>query len=226
MMANGKFIAYYRVSTAQQGRSGLGLDGQQEAVRRHLNGGDWELVAEFTEVESGKRNDRPQLAAALAACRRHRAILIVGKLDRLARNVAFVSNLMEAGVEFIACDNPNANKLTIHILAAMAEYEREQISARTIAALAQAKARGVKLGNPRLAECRNVDTSAATQVRAKARAAADDDLRQIVADARAVGETSVRGIAEYLTLAGVPTPTGRSEWSFETTRRLLARLAA
>ena len=105
-MAQGKFVAYYRVSTAKQGRSGLGLEAQQEAVRSYLNGGSWQLVAEVVEVESGKRNDRPKLAEALRLCRLHGATLIIAKLDRLARNVAFISNLMESGVEFTAVDFP------------------------------------------------------------------------------------------------------------------------
>jgi DNA invertase Pin-like site-specific DNA recombinase len=118
---NGRYVAYYRVSTQKQGRSGLGLEAQCQAVRDHLNGGAWKLIAEFTEVESGKRADRPKLAQALAACRLHRAKLIIAKLDRLARNVAFISNLMEANVEFEAVDFPQANRLTIHILTAVAE---------------------------------------------------------------------------------------------------------
>src|SRR4051812_34693876 len=146
-MESGKWVAYYRVSTQKQGNSGLGLDAQRDAVLGYLNGGDWQLVAEFTEVESGKKNDRPELAKALATCRRIGATLIIAKLDRLARNVAFVSNLMEAGVEFVAVDMPMANKLTVHILAAVAEHEREMISARTKAALAAARARGVRLGH-------------------------------------------------------------------------------
>ena len=135
----GKFVAYYRVSTQRQGRSGLGLEAQQTAVRDYLNGGDWRLVAELTEVESGKRSDRPKLVEALKLCRLHGATLIIAKLDRLARNVAFVSNLMEAGVEFHAVDFPQANRLTIHILAAVAEHEARAISERTRAALASAK---------------------------------------------------------------------------------------
>jgi DNA invertase Pin-like site-specific DNA recombinase len=147
---SGKFVAYYRVSTARQGRSGLGLAAQQAAVHEHLNGGKWRIVAEFTEVESGKRADnRPKLAEALAACRVHGATLIIAKLDRLARNVAFVSNLMEAGVDFEAVDFPAANRLTVHILAAVAEHEARMISERTKAALAAAKRRGVKLGGIR-----------------------------------------------------------------------------
>lgn len=215
------FISYLRVSTQQQASSGLGIEAQRSAIARHVKG---EVIAEFVETESGKRNDRPQLLAALAACRRHRAVLVVGKLDRLARNVAFVSNLMESNVEFVACDNPHATRLTIHILAAVAENERAMISARTVAALAQAKARGTVLGSPSLARDRNTDTRAATAAKAKSRAMADEDLRQVVADARQGGETSIRGIADWLTTSGVPTPRGGSEWSFETTRRLLARL--
>src|SRR4051795_2520167 len=148
-MAQGKFVAYYRVSTAKQGRSGLGLEAQQEAVRAHLNGGSWQLVAEVVEIESGKRNDRPKLAEAMRLCRLHGAMLIIAKLDRLARNVAFVSNLMESGVEFTACDFPQANRLTVHILAAVAEHEAEMISTRTKLALAAAKRKGTVLGGDR-----------------------------------------------------------------------------
>lgn len=145
-MPNGNFIAYYRVSTARQGESGLGLEAQQKAVADYLNGGDWKILAEYTEVESGKRSDRPKLAEAVALCKRHKATLIIAKLDRLARNVHFISGLMEAGIEFIAVDNPNANKLMLHMLAAFAEHEREMISKRTRDALQAAKARGVQLG--------------------------------------------------------------------------------
>ena len=130
----GKWVSYLRVSTDRQGQSGLGLEAQRKAVLDFLNGGQWKLAEEFVEVESGKRNNRPQLAAALAACKRLKARLVVAKLDRLARNVAFISRLMESGIEFVAADMPFANKLTIHILAAVAEHEREAISARTKAA--------------------------------------------------------------------------------------------
>jgi DNA invertase Pin-like site-specific DNA recombinase len=142
MVSHGNFVAYYRVSTARQGKSGLGLEAQRAAVREHLNGGTWQVVAEFTEIESGKNADRPKLAAALKECRLRRAKLIIAKLDRLARNVAFVSNLMESGVEFEAVDFPQANRLTIHIMAAIAEHEAKMISDRTKAALAAAKRRG------------------------------------------------------------------------------------
>src|SRR5277367_4199142 len=148
-MGNGKFVAYYRVSTAKQGASGLGLEAQQESVRSYLNGGRWKMVDEVTEIESGKRNDRPALASALSLCRIHKATLIIAKLDRLARNVHFISGLMESKVDFVAVDFPQANKLTVHILAAVAEHEALMISQRTKAALGAAKARGVVLGGNR-----------------------------------------------------------------------------
>ncbi len=134
-MANGKFVSYLRVSTARQDASGLGLEAQRTAVAGYLNGGDWTLIKEVVEVESGKRNDRPALASALQLCRKHKATLVIAKLDRLARNVAFISNLMEAGVEFVAVDMPQANRFMVHILAAVAEQEAEAISKRTKAAL-------------------------------------------------------------------------------------------
>jgi DNA invertase Pin-like site-specific DNA recombinase len=144
---SGKFVAYFRVSTDRQGKSGLGLDAQRKAILDYLNGGSWSLVGEFVEVESGKNSDRPQLAAALAACKKHKAKLVIAKLDRLSRNLAFIATLMESGVEFVAVDNPHASKLTIHVLAVIAEHEREMISARTKAALAAAKARGQVLAD-------------------------------------------------------------------------------
>jgi len=147
-MSVGKFVTYYRVSTQRQGLSGLGLDAQRETVRQFLNGAACEVLGEFIEVESGRKSDagRPELRRALAACKRAGATLLVAKLDRLSRSVAFVSSLMEAGVKFTACDLPEANELTIHILAAVAEHEAKRISQRTKDALAAAKARGTVLG--------------------------------------------------------------------------------
>src|SRR3954467_1869811 len=181
------FVAYYRVSTDRQGQSGLGLDAQRSAVAGFV--GARALIAEFTEVESGKRADRPQLAAALDLCRRQRAMLVIAKLDRLARNVAFIANLMESGVEFTAVDMPSANNLTLHILAAVAEHEREMISARTKAALAAAKARGMKLGGNRgklhLVAGKGCQVSAAARLsKAKRRAA---DIVPVVEGIRASG---------------------------------------
>jgi DNA invertase Pin-like site-specific DNA recombinase len=141
---SGPFVAYYRVSTYRQGRSRLGLEAQQAAVRGYL--GTETPIAEFTEVETGKRNDRPELDRALALCRKRKARLVIAKLDRLSRNLAFIAALMDASVEFVAVDNPHATRLTLHILAAVAEHEREMIADRTKAALGAAKARGVRLG--------------------------------------------------------------------------------
>jgi DNA invertase Pin-like site-specific DNA recombinase len=145
-----KFVAYLRVSTARQGRSGLGLEAQREAVRAFAESRAGKIIApEFVETESGKRNDRPQLQAALGRCRATGATLVVAKLDRLSRNAVFLLTLRDSGVPFVAADMPEANTLTIGILAVVAQAEREAISGRTQAALAAAKARGVKLGNPR-----------------------------------------------------------------------------
>ena len=139
------FITYLRVSTDRQGRSGLGLEAQRKAVLEHV-AGKGEIAAEFVEVESGKRNDRPQLARALTEAKRIGAVLLIAKLDRLARNVAFIANLLEAGVEIAAADMPQANRFLLHVMAAVAEHEAQAISDRTRAALAAAKARGVALG--------------------------------------------------------------------------------
>lgn len=149
-MANGKFVAYYRVSTQKQGQSGLGREAQQKAVSEYLNGGDWKLIGEFEEVETGKGSKaldkRPQLKAALAVAKKEKATLIIAKLDRLARNVHFTSGLLESGVDFVCADMPKANKVMLQMYSVMAEWEGEQISLRTKASLAAAKARGVKLG--------------------------------------------------------------------------------
>jgi DNA invertase Pin-like site-specific DNA recombinase len=186
-MAKGKFISYLRVSTARQGASGLGLEAQREAVRNYLNGGHWQLVQEVVEVESGKRNDRPAIAEALRLCRLHRATLVIAKLDRLARNVHFISSLMESGVDFVACDFPEANRLTVHILAAVAEHEAAMISARTKAALQAAKARGVALGGQRgsLERMKGMaakGTRASATVRQQAAAKRREDLLPVIED--------------------------------------------
>jgi DNA invertase Pin-like site-specific DNA recombinase len=208
------FVAYFRVSTDKQGASGLGLEAQREAVARHVGVAGGTIVGEFEEIESGKRNDRPQIAAALTMCRARRATLIIAKLDRLARNVAFISGLMDSGVDFIACDNPHATRLTIHILAAVAEHEREMISARTKAALAAAKARGVQLGNPRLAEARRRSLT----VRRRRRPA--PDLVSIAAGLAAQGLSS-REIARRLNRLGLRSPHGK-QWHGATVAKLLA----
>jgi DNA invertase Pin-like site-specific DNA recombinase len=228
-MTEGRFVAYYRVSTDRQGRSGLGLEAQQDAVRRYLNGSGLEVIEEVVEVESGKRDDRPGLDKALGLCRAHRAKLIIAKLDRLARNVEFTARILNSGVEFVAVDNPHANKLTIHILAAMAEHEREQISTRTKAALTQARARGRQLGGDRgnlTADLRTAGNTASADARRKGAADHARDLLPVIERLRAAGITSDRGLARALNAETVPTPSGRGQWQAVTVQRLLARVQA
>lgn len=224
-MQKRKYVSYVRVSTARQGMSGLGLEAQQDAVTRFVNGGSWEPVAEFKEVETGKGADalakRPQLRAALDACRKHGATLVIAKLDRLARNVHFVSGLMESKVNFVACDMPDANELTIHMMAAFAEHEAKRISQRTKEALAVAKARGVKLGRAGATNLRpNVE---------KRQAAADafaERLRPFFAS-MASEKLSQRGMVGRLNTVGIPTSTGEiGKWRLSQVQRILARMEA
>jgi DNA invertase Pin-like site-specific DNA recombinase len=210
-------IAYYRVSTDRQGRSGLGLDAQRHAVALYL-AGRGELVAEFTEVETGKKSDRPQLAAALAECRRLKATLLIAKLDRLARNVYFVSGLMESGVDFVAVDMPEANRLTIHILAAVAEYEADRVSVRTKEALAIAKGRGTRLGNPTPAP--SLERGRAT--RAAKLEAHRQSIAPLVKHLRDEGR-SLRAIAAELNARGIPTARRGNKWHPETVANVLER---
>jgi DNA invertase Pin-like site-specific DNA recombinase len=186
----------------------------------YLNGGAWELVAEFTEVESGKHAERPQLQKALEACRKHKARLVIAKLDRLSRNVAFIATVMESGVEFVAVDNPHANKLTVHILAAVAQHEREMISERTRAALQAAKARGQKLGNPRIAETAKLGRAALV-------ASADQfaaNVLPIIREIQAAGHVSANAIAGKLNERGVRSRRG-GRWSHVQVGAILARPA-
>ena len=205
---DGKFIAYYRVSTDKQGKSGLGLEAQRQAVENYLNGGSWKLIAEFTEVESGKNSERPQLRAAQAACKKHKARLVIAKLDRLSRNVAFIANLLEAGTDFVAADNPHANKPMVQMMAVFAEMERDAISKRTKEALAAARARGVQLGNPRLAEAR-AGVNVARQEAADAFARA---MLPIIHEIQGTGTSSLRGVAKALSARGIKTARGGA-WS-------------
>ncbi len=217
-MAHGKFIAYYRVSTDRQGSSGLGLDAQRRAVMTHLNGGEWELIEEVVEVESGKRNDRPELERALAICRKHKATLIIAKLDRLSRNLAFIANLMESGVEFVATDMPHANRTMLQIMAVFAEHEREMISKRTKEALRAAKERGVKLGSPSPAKAASKGRETRT---GNANRFATNTL-PIIQEIRAAGICTLNGIACALNARGVRTPRG-GEWKPMTVKRVLER---
>jgi DNA invertase Pin-like site-specific DNA recombinase len=213
------YIAYFRVSTTRQGRSGLGLEAQQQAVNAFLHGHEELIVESFTEIESGRKNDRPQLSAALEACRRHKAALLIAKLDRLVRNVHFISGLMESGVEFIAVDMPEANRLTIHILAAVAEHERETISQRTKAALRAAKARGTKLGSPQPEKGATI-RSRVLQKKADRFAA---NILSIIHGLQAQGITNYKALARELNTQGVLTA-NRRKWYGSTVKNLLQRV--
>lgn len=224
MVNSSQYVAYYRVSTQRQGKSGLGLDAQRKAVKDRLCGRG-ELISEYTEIESGRRTDRPRLADALAACRLHRATLIIAKLDRLARNVAFVSNLMEAGIEFEAVDFPQANRLTIHILSAVAEHEARMISDRTCAALAAAKSRGIRLGGfrGRAGTCNDLIKARAARTAKAARRASD--LAATIQTVRIEGATSLGDFAAALNERGITAPRGGA-WSAAQVKRVLSRLGA
>ena len=213
-----RYVAYYRVSTQKQGRSGLGLDDQREMVRHFLREGET-LVEEFTEVESGRKKERPQLQAAIGAARQHRARLLIAKLDRLSRNASFVMLLRDSEVDFVACDLPDANTLTIGIMASFAQHEAEQISKRTRAALAQKKSRGFKLGKPEnlTQESRNKSILAIVE-NARSHPAnkqASELIRLYQHD-----KLTTRAIAEKLNQHGFRTRRGKLFMS-ETVRRLL-----
>lgn len=207
---DGRFVAYYRVSTEEQGRSGLGIEAQQKAIRSYLNGGSWELVTELTEVESGKNSDCPKLQEALRLCRLYKATLIIARLDRLSRNVAFIANLMEGDVDFVAVDNPQVNRFTLHILAAVAEEERRLISERTKAALAAAKARGVRLGAPEGASnLKNCDAGRARSAAIRSQKAREraKALSPILAELEGL---SLNAKARELNRRGILTPRGKA----------------
>lgn len=213
---SGNFIAYYRVSTERQGRSGLGLEAQQEAVGRYLAGVGGQAQETFTEIESGRHNQRPELLAAIAACRKRKARLVIAKLDRLSRNAAFLLTLRDSNVDFVAADMPNADRLTVGILAVMAEHERDLISKRTREALAAKKARGESLGNPRLAEVRQ---KGAAQNKAAAQAFAAN-IRPLVDELRRQGHLSLRAIARELNRRAISTARG-GQWGPQTVANVL-----
>lgn len=211
-----KYIAYYRVSTQKQGESGLGLEAQQAAVNTYVETNAGMLLETFQEVESGKRKNRPELNKAIQACKKQKATLVVAKLDRLARNVAFISSLMESKVDFIACDQPHANKFTIHILAAVAEFEREMISKRTKEGLKAAKRRGVKLGvhGKEVLSKRN-------------RADANDFARKmipVINRLRSQGYKTIMALTEEMNKRGIDTYTGSGKWHISSTHKLLNRI--
>lgn len=223
-----KAVAYYRVSTATQARSGLGLEAQRAAVADLCAHRGLEIIAEFTEVESGKRNDRPELSEALRRAKLTGATLVVAKLDRLSRSVSFLSTLQDSGAKFIAADMPEANELTVHILAAVAQAERKAISTRTKEALRAAKARGVRLGNPNgaasLKRAGKGNVAAVEAVKLEAQSRAQELAAEITA-VKAAGAQSLREIAQGLNERHIEAPRGGS-WHPSGVKRVLERLGA
>jgi DNA invertase Pin-like site-specific DNA recombinase len=211
-----KIVSYRRVSTTKQGDSGLGLEAQEQAVAQFAKSNGGTIIAAFTEVESGRKSSRPQLAAAIAACRQHGAKLVVAKLDRLSRNAAFTAALLDSDVDFVACDNPHANRLTIQILAAIAEHEARQTATRTREALAELKEQGVKLGNP------NAAAAIPAAVAANQKLAADHAATvRPIAEKLRNAKRSLQAIADHLTANGYSTRRG-NRWTATAVSRLLA----
>ena len=218
-----KFIAYYRVSTAKQGQSGLGLEAQQAAVADYLSTNTGELVKQYTEIQSGSKNNRPELQAALRQCRLTGATLLIAKLDRLSRNRSFLMSVQDSSVKFVAVDMPEANHFTVGLMACLADYERELISERTKAALKAAKARGVVLGNPRLDEVRNTDTTAATLAKTAKANSRNAEMLEIINEIQDSVSTalSTRQLAKHLNDAGYKTARG-GHWHATSVNRVLA----
>ncbi len=212
------FVSYLRVSTERQGASGLGVDAQRSAIRRYVDLCQGKLLLELVEVESGKRADRPVLEQAITFCKRNDATLLVAKLDRLSRTVSFMSRLIDTGVDFVAVDNPHANKLMIHVLSAFAEHERDLIAARTRAALASAKTRGVRLGNPKIADAR---IEAGKMIKTNADLFCEN-VAPIIIQIRSSGITSLQGVAEALEARGIRTARG-GQWHPATVRNVEQR---
>jgi DNA invertase Pin-like site-specific DNA recombinase len=220
-MARGKWISYLRVSTSRQGESGLGIEAQRQAVANFLNGAQWTLLKEFVEVESGAKTDRPRLNEALRACRLYGARLVIAKLDRLSRDAHFLLGLAKAGVDFVAADMPNANRLTVGIMAMVAEEERRLISRRVKEALAAAKARGTKLGGDRGVKPSEDCLRASAATRRAIAAARASDILPAIAQLQEAGVTSLRAIAAGLIAQGIPTPRDAEVWRPAQVARLL-----
>ncbi|QHQ35436.1 recombinase family protein [Algicella marina] len=223
-----KFVAYERVSTARQGKSGLGLDAQRKAIEDFAVARTATILGRFTEIESGRKTDRPKLAEALGLARLTGATLVIAKLDRLSRNAAFLLTLRDSGVRFVAVDMPEANDLTVGIMALVAEQEREAISRRTREALAAAKARGVKLGNPNGAEALRRAGKGGEALRATVARNADEfaeELRPVVEAIQADGHTTLRAMARELNHRGILTRRG-GRWHVSNVRNLVERLTS
>jgi DNA invertase Pin-like site-specific DNA recombinase len=220
----GKFVAYYRVSTDRQGQSGLGLDAQRELVRTFLNGGRWDLVGEFTEVESGTRkrlNERPMLKAALELARKQKATLVVAKLDRLARDVQFISTLLNGNVRFVCADMPEADRVFLQMMSVFAEYEAKRISERTQQALAALKRQGKKLGSP----TPEIGSAEGVKVIKEKADAYAERVAPVVRDIiRKSGADTLRDIAAALSARGIQTPRGNTEWNPSQVSNLLKRI--
>lgn len=228
---NNKFVAYYRVSTARQGRSGLGLEAQRAAVLGYLKGIHGRLLAEFTEVESGKLNERPELQAALTKAKLTGARLIIAKMDRLSRNAAFLLTLRDSGVRFVAADNPEANEMVVGIMAVIAQNEREMIAKRTREALAVARRRlerdGMRLGNPNGAEAlrrARKGNKAAVQVIVQGANDRAEELRAVIEDIQINGHQSFSAIADELNRREIETPRG-GRWYPASVARIVSRLS-
>lgn len=224
-MATGKFISYLRVSTDKQGKAGLGIEAQRASITGFLNGGTWELLQEYVEVESGKTANRPQLQEALKACKRTGAALVIAKLDRLSRDPDFLGTLMKSDIEFIACDMPDANKFMVRIMAALAEKEREMISERTRAALKAAKARGVQLGKPEnaTAEGRAKGIAQSLEKRQERSARFVVEVLPTILEYKAEG-CSLREIATRLNSSSILTASGKcGAWTASAVKVILDR---
>jgi DNA invertase Pin-like site-specific DNA recombinase len=224
-MTKPRFVAYYRVSTDRQGRSGLGLEAQKVAVQAFLSRSGGLLTAEYTDIQSGDDGERPQLTEALRLCRLTNTTLLIAKLDRLSRNVAFLATLQQAGTKFVACDLPEANELVVHILAAVAQAERKAISERTKAALAVARARGIQLGNPRLRPGNATSAAIARKARTKKTEDRAAELLEVIQNAERHGSLSLRQVASYLNGLGVASANGR-KWHATSVRRVRQRIAS
>jgi DNA invertase Pin-like site-specific DNA recombinase len=218
-----KFVAYFRVSTTKQGESGLGLDSQRGAVADYVaRSGGGQVLADFTDIESGSNDNRPELLKALRKCRLTGATLLIAKLDRLSRNRRFLMELADSKLNFVAVDMPEANSLTVGILACMADYERQLISERTKAALRAAKERGTVLGNPNLQAVRNSDTSAASAAWMATTKARQTEVREVCLELIAEhGNLTTRKLADHLNGAGYKTVTGK-QWSSVQVWRIMA----